>query len=149
MATKITLAGDELEIFELPARQNKLWRERATAPLSVQRNIVKQAEANGNAVDLYQEYVGLVNDHFDTIFELVIERVPAEHKARLADLATQTEILTAFLILVREAFSTGFFWDLVAVALTSGETGPATGTNSPAPNGASGQTNLTRLNMSD
>lgn len=138
---KITLAGTELDIPELPARQNKLWRERATSPLSIQRNIVRQAEAGGDAVDLYQEYVGLVNDHFDTIFALVIERLPEEQRGQYAELATQTEVLTAFLVLVREAFSTGFFWELTGAALTSGAAGQATGMNSPVAPGESGQTN--------
>lgn len=144
MATKITLAGDELEIHELPARQNKLWRERATGPLAIQRDMVRQAESgDGNPVDLYQEYVGLVNDHFDAIFELVLERLPADQREHYADRATQTEIFAAFIALVREAFSTGFFWDLVGVALTTGATGPATGKNSPAVNGDSLPTSWT------
>lgn len=144
MATIITLAGDELEIHELPARQNKLWRERATGPLAIQRDMVRQAESgDGNPVDLYQEYVGLVNDHFDTVFELVIERLPADQQEYYADRATQTEIFTAFIALVREAFSTGFFWDLVGVALTTGATGPATGKSLPAVNGDSLPTSWT------
>lgn len=141
MTTKITLAGDEIEIHELPARQNKRWRERATAPLAIQRNMVRQAESgSGGAVDLYQQYVELVNEHFDAIFDLVIERLPADVQEHYAERATQTEILAAFLALVREAFSTGFFWDLVGVALTTGETGQPTGTSSPAASGESGQT---------
>lgn len=140
MATKITLAGDEIEIHELPARQNKSWRERATAPLAIQRNMVRQAESGSGAVDLYQQYVELVNEHFDTIFDLVIERLPQESREHYAERATQTEILAAFLALVREAFSTGFFWDLVGVALTTGATEQPTGTSSPEAPGVSGQT---------
>jgi hypothetical protein len=137
MSTKITLAGDEIEIHELPARQNKRWRERATAPLAIQRNIVHQAEAGdaSKAPDLYQQYVNLVNDHFDDIFDLVIERLPVDQQAHYADHATQTEILTAFLVLVKESFSTGFFWALTGEAFLNGAAGQATGKNSPAPNG--------------
>lgn len=148
MTTKIMLAGDELEIVELPARQNKLWRQRATEPLSIQRNLVRQAEAGDPSViaSLYQQYVNLVNDHFDAIFDLVIERLPADQQEHYAGLATQTEILDAFLLLVREAFSTGFFWALTGVALTSGAVEPATGRNSLAVNGASEPTNSTASN---
>lgn len=151
MATKITLAGDELDIVELPARQNKAWRQRATEPLAIQRGLVRQAETGdaSKAPDLYQEYVSLVNDHFDAIFDLVIERLPADQREHYADRATQTEILEAFLILVREAFSTGFFWALTGAAFLNGASAPATGTNSPDLSGDSGPMSSTPSSKSD
>lgn len=151
MTTTITLAGDELEIVEMPARQNKAWRERAMVPLAIQRGLVHQAETGdaSKAPDLYQEYVNLVNDHFDAIFDLVIERLPADQREHYADRATQTEILEAFLILVREAFSTGFFWDLVGASFLSGAAAQATGKNSPEANGESAPTSSMASNKSE
>jgi hypothetical protein len=140
MATTITLAGEPLEIHELPARKNKTWRERAQAPLTVLRSIVQTAQDGGQEIDLYHAHVAMLDEHFDAIFDLVLERVPAERRSHFDDNATQSEVLAAFLSLVREAFATGFFWDLVGVALTTGPAGPATGTISPAASGASGPT---------
>ncbi len=137
MTTKITLAGLEIEVHELPFRQNKAWRDRATVPLSIQRDIMNGA-ATGDAEkmpDLYKQFVGLVGDHADDIFALVLERVPETQRAECEEKATQTEVLAAFLVLVREAFSTGFFWDFVGAAMMNGAAQQATGKNLPVPNG--------------
>jgi hypothetical protein len=145
MAQTIILAGEEVEVYELPIRQNRAWRERAKVPLTAQKQLAEDAKAADDGLalaSLYNRYIDMVDDYGDLICDLVLDYLPDQgRRDYYADRATEPEVLQAFIVLVRLAFSTGFFWALTGAALTSGSADPATGTNSPAPSGASGSMN--------
>jgi hypothetical protein len=137
---KLTLAGQEIEVYELPYRLNKDWCERAEPPAQALRAVEERTIQGLPLPELYKLYVETLQGHMDTVFTLVLERLPADQRTIAEEGATQTELLAAFVKLLREANSTGFFLGLVVAASRTGADELPTGTNLPEVNGESGPT---------
>jgi hypothetical protein len=144
MKQTITLGGKPVEVFDLPVRQNKQWKERALAgPLAAERQML--ASQQGQTVtEGYNAYATFVSDHLDDMLDLVLDFLPDQsQRDECANTATQEEVLEAFVVVTNIAFSTSFFLRMYGGAWMTGSETPPTGTNSAEVNGDSGRTNST------
>lgn len=142
--TTISLAGDEIEIHDLPIRKVQDWRKRARVILESQEVIAEGIQQLDDAdasefAPIYQKYVDLLDDHSETILDLVLDYLPDQGKREhYAEQVTEPEVLTAFFPLSRKSFSNVFFWEMVSAVLIHGSSDSPTETNSPGQSGESG-----------
>lgn len=142
MATKITLAGEEVEIHELPFIPNRQWCDRAMPILTAEEALTQQVKAGASVAEAYNGFINLQIEHAQTMFDLVLDYLPDQSKREhYANAAKPSEIFPAFFTLAGVAFNNGFFLTTYGAAWIAGEQQPATGTNSVEASGDSGHTN--------
>lgn len=148
----IVLGGEEIEISNLSVPKIQAWRKSARPIVEAHDAVIeltKKATAEGNAEDIKvasRRMDELVDDHATDMLNLVLDWLPDQaRRDELAEKASMDEVLYNFLPLARRAYqaSANFFGEMMFALSVNGLSESQTGTNSPDPNGESGQTNLT------
>lgn len=148
----ITLAGEEIECYELPVNKLQSWRKLARPIIDIQDEVVDTMREGSESNDTEQikcanrMFEGMIDEYLSLMLDLVLEWIPDQSRRdRYASGATTAEVLGAFFPLARLAYrsSVDFFMAMLQDVLIAGSPSNQTGTNSPDPSGASGTANLT------
>lgn len=144
---KLTLGGEEFTLRELSARKNSIWRKQLDEPFG---ELIKLLQSDDTEINKASDLVGVMARHgatlvaqIETIPDIVISYSPTLEAKRewLDDNATETEYLSAFMILAGVAYPTDFFTQQAVAMRKLGSLRPLMMTSSPLANGGSGQTN--------
>lgn len=137
----LIIGGEEVEVPELAHLRNKEWSVAVQPYVDIITDMERNIAGGADIAQVYQSEWMKTLSSVDDLFEIVLARIPNEEDREFArENITQTEIINAFMELVKEANSTSFFLGMASVLYPNGENAQPTGTNSPAPNGAVGQT---------
>lgn len=137
----VTLGGESYTIHELKARPNAEWRKRLQELLaevtSLLENAPKLELTTESIVGLIQSAQRLVLSSPDRLRELLLAYAPelAAQQDRIEAEAYDSELLTAFVEVLKLAFPFGSLATVVSGALSK-----ATSPSSPGPSGDSGTT---------
>lgn len=137
----LIIGGEEINAPELAYLRNKEWSAAVQPYVDIITGMERKLAGGTDLAQVYQGEWMQTLSSVDDLLEIVLERIPDEEEREFArHHITQTEIINAFMELVKEANSTGFFLGMASVLLPNGAKGQATGTNLPVPNGEFGQT---------
>lgn len=136
----ITLGGQTYEIAQLPMRENRLWREKVTAPVSglhalLDGNRDLEIATVGDLAHIIDLAKSLLLDSMDVLLDALFAYSPVlqADRARIEAEAYDDEALTALAEVVRLAYPLER-----VMGAAGGWNATATSTNLPLPNGASG-----------
>ncbi len=151
LGTEIAFSTKKFTIVPLPIRKSREWREKFIAQLDSILSIVDDVQGvstddltDGFSLDSLMPFIDKIKTFLltstDILLNLIYDFSPAIKKEKdwIEDHATDPEVFTVFLEVLKMAYP---FGSVLGNLRSIGQSVQQTSTNSPEPNGDSGQTN--------
>jgi hypothetical protein len=145
----VRLANQDVEIYTLPLRPNKAWRQRVMDNnLHEVFGVLDDLTPEMTVSEAYKKLVQFLHDNTEMMLDAVLDYMPdSDMKNIVAGGARGGGGGVAFVEILKLAFNSDFLAGLLGGLLTSGSQNTQTRTSSPDLNGASGQMNSTIMSV--